>query len=103
MTNRPVTRAASRQRAWRTLPLLVVAIAALVAGAGAWDWLRPKDRPSVILITIDTLRADHLGSYGDREARTPTLDALAGRGARFANTVSHARTAATVASARRSV
>jgi choline-sulfatase len=90
MTNRRVTRPASRPRAWWTLPLLVLAIVALMAGAGAWRWLRPGDRPSVILITIDTLRADHLGSYGDREARTPTLDALAGRGVRFANAVSHA-------------
>lgn len=37
----------------------------------------------VLLITIDTLRADRLGSYGHREARTPTLDALARRGVRF--------------------
>ena len=38
---------------------------------------------SVLLITIDTLRADHVGAYGYRAARTPTLDALAARGARF--------------------
>ncbi len=34
---------------------------------------------SVVLVTIDTLRADVLGAYGGR-ARTPVLDALAGRG-----------------------
>ena len=33
-------------------------------------------------ITIDTLRADHVGAYGDATARTPTLDALARDGAR---------------------
>jgi arylsulfatase A-like enzyme/Flp pilus assembly protein TadD len=40
---------------------------------------------ALVLIVIDTLRADHLGSYGDTEARTPTLDALAARGVRFAD------------------
>jgi choline-sulfatase len=38
---------------------------------------------SVLLITIDTLRADHVGAYGATAARTPTLDALAREGARF--------------------
>jgi len=41
------------------------------------------DSPNVILITIDTLRADHVGCYGDRSAATPNLDALARAGARF--------------------
>ncbi|MDP8247444.1 MAG: sulfatase-like hydrolase/transferase [Candidatus Tritonobacter lacicola] len=31
---------------------------------------------NVLLITVDTLRADHIGKYGDREARTPVIDAL---------------------------
>jgi tetratricopeptide (TPR) repeat protein len=37
----------------------------------------------VLLITIDTLRADHVGAYGDAAAHTPTLDALARDGVRF--------------------
>ena len=41
--------------------------------------------PSLVLITLDTVRADHLGCYGDRQAITPWLDRLAGEGARFAN------------------
>jgi arylsulfatase A-like enzyme len=36
-----------------------------------------------LLITIDTLRADRLGSYGDTQARTPTLDRLAREGVLF--------------------
>ncbi|HEV2379800.1 MAG TPA: sulfatase-like hydrolase/transferase [Terriglobia bacterium] len=36
-----------------------------------------KTPPNFVLITIDTLRADHVGCYGDHEARTPNLDALA--------------------------
>ncbi len=39
--------------------------------------------PNVVLITIDTLRADHLGCYGYKEIKTPNIDALAADGARF--------------------
>ncbi len=39
--------------------------------------------PNVLLVTIDTLRADHVGAYGAREVETPTLDALAARGVLF--------------------
>lgn len=44
-------------------------------------------RPSVVLITLDTTRADHLGCYGASPAHTPTLDSLAARGVRFSNAV----------------
>ena len=40
--------------------------------------------PVVVLITLDTTRADHLGAWGYPHARTPNLDALAKRGTRFA-------------------
>jgi arylsulfatase A-like enzyme len=39
--------------------------------------------PSVLLVTIDTLRADRLGCYGDRAAKTPHADALARAGVLF--------------------
>ena len=48
----------------------------------ACGWLGVK-RPNVLLITLDTTRADHLGCYGDQDALTPALDALAARGALF--------------------
>src|ERR1700747_19078 len=41
-------------------------------------------RPSVFLITIDTLRADHVHCYGYDRIRTPALDQLAKEGVRFA-------------------
>ncbi len=42
-------------------------------------------RPRIILISIDTLRADHLGSYGDASGATPVMDVLAEKGLRFSN------------------
>ncbi|MBV9341504.1 MAG: sulfatase-like hydrolase/transferase, partial [Acidobacteria bacterium] len=39
--------------------------------------------PNVVVITIDTLRADHLGCYGYKQIRTPNLDSLASTGVRF--------------------
>ena len=42
-----------------------------------------KAAPNVVVITIDTLRADHIGCYGDKQIRTPNIDALAAEGARF--------------------
>ncbi len=52
-----------------------LSIALLVAGCGG----RPTDpaRPDVLLVTLDTLRADHVGVYGAPEGATPHLDALA--------------------------
>lgn len=41
------------------------------------------ERLSVVLVTLDTLRADRLGAYGYAQAETPHLDRLAGLGQRF--------------------
>ena len=42
-------------------------------------------QPPVVLITIDTLRADRLSSYGSDRVATPHIDRLAAEGIRFAN------------------
>jgi arylsulfatase A-like enzyme/Flp pilus assembly protein TadD len=42
-----------------------------------------KPQPNLVVITIDTLRADHLGCYGYKQIRTPNIDALAAESARF--------------------
>ncbi len=47
---------------------------------------RPSRRsspPNIFLITIDTLRADHVHCYGDEQIKTPALDGLAADGIRF--------------------
>src|SRR5947209_6656316 len=42
-----------------------------------------KPAPNIVLITIDTLRADHLGCYGYRQIKTPNIDGLAADGVLF--------------------
>ncbi|HUL14546.1 MAG TPA: sulfatase-like hydrolase/transferase [Terriglobales bacterium] len=44
-----------------------------------------KAPPNVVLFTLDTLRADHLGCYGDMAAETPNLDRISQDGVRFAH------------------
>jgi arylsulfatase A-like enzyme len=50
----------------------------------------PPPKPNVLLITIETLRADHVGSYGYRRNTTPNLDRLAREGARFEKAIAQA-------------
>lgn len=57
----------------------VSALAALVLLAGC---SRPEP-PNVLLITIDTTRADYLGCYGMEDAHTPVMDGLAAAGVQF--------------------
>lgn len=79
LTRSPHGRAAavSCRRAAARAALALLACASLGACSRA---PRPE---RVLLITVDTLRADRVGAYGDAQARTPTLDALAAAGARF--------------------
>jgi arylsulfatase A-like enzyme len=68
-----------------------VAAVALLALAACRDEPRTAPPPharagnglSVLLVTIDTLRADHLGAYGYGRRTSPAIDALARRGALF--------------------
>ena len=96
------TFAATRRLRWRvpepafrryaraaSLALLVALIA-----ASAWLWRRParllRDPGlSVLLITIDTLRADALGCYGRAGRHTPWIDRLAAGGVRFERAHAH--------------
>ncbi|HJS57990.1 MAG TPA: sulfatase-like hydrolase/transferase [Vicinamibacteria bacterium] len=69
----------------RRLIVLAISFLPLAAGA-ALGLLRPRSnsaRHSVLLVTLDTLRADRLGAYGNRDGLTPALDALAAGGTVF--------------------
>lgn len=48
------------------------------------------ERPSIIVVVLDTLRVDAVSAYGKIEGTTPTLDRLASEGARFENAFSAA-------------
>lgn len=60
----------------------------LVASSCGRDRARGATARNLLLITLDTLRADRLGSYGYAAAQTPHLDRLAARGLRFSNATS---------------
>jgi arylsulfatase A-like enzyme/tetratricopeptide (TPR) repeat protein len=47
-----------------------------------------RSKTNVLLITIDTVRADHIGCYGTNEVQTPTIDALARDGTMFERAIS---------------
>lgn len=64
----------------RNLPALLAGILALLL-AGC----RPEQPPNVLLISIDALRADRLGTYGNSRETSPFLDSLASRGILFEN------------------
>lgn len=66
----------------KLVPVLAAGLAALACGAPA---------PSgILLVTLDTTRADRLGAYGWRSARTPNLDRMAREGVLFENAVAPA-------------
>ena len=77
------------RRRWAVAAILLVAGAAAIAW---WHWSsrvsRPGDGP-IILISIDTLRADHLPVYGYRKVETPAIDALAREGVVFDHAYAH--------------
>src|SRR3954449_9564065 len=75
-----------------TFILVLVALGTGLAAVGGWRYARasaPVSGP-IILISIDTLRADHLPAYGYSGVKTPAIDALAADGAVFERAYSHA-------------
>lgn len=71
--------------------IVLIMVSALLLVAGIVFFLtrsRSAAKPApfnLLLITLDTTRADRIGCYGDLAARTPALDALARRGVLFQN------------------
>jgi arylsulfatase A-like enzyme/tetratricopeptide (TPR) repeat protein len=68
--------------------LVLALIAAACSGAPAPVTPAAPKRPNVVLVTLDTTRADRLGCYGYRLAQTDTLDRLAASGRRYARAYS---------------
>ena len=80
-----------RRGAWPLALAVLVLAASVVVGArlarrqGAPAGAQRKGPLNVLLVTLDTTRADRLGCYGYAAARTPRLDRLAAGGVRFDN------------------
>ena len=83
----------------RTAPWLVAACILAFAGIQGGKWLKERNAvaqlpaaapgaPNVLVIVVDTLRADHVSSYGYARPTTPNLDRLAQQGVRFQNAIS---------------
>lgn len=69
------------------VPLAALLAAAALCAQTAPAAQRPS-RPNVLLVTLDTTRADRIGAYGYTLAETPALDRLAREGVRFADATS---------------
>ncbi len=62
------------------LPIACISVTSANADpslAAAHTFPNPEPHPSISMITIDTLRADHLSCYGYRRIETPSIDKLA--------------------------
>jgi len=70
--------------------LLIVALAPAAAGLAWASEPEPPTPVNILLVTLDTTRADHIGCYGAEFASTPNLDALAREGVRFDEAISPA-------------
>ncbi|HYU44056.1 MAG TPA: sulfatase-like hydrolase/transferase, partial [Vicinamibacteria bacterium] len=82
-------KSARRAAAVAVTGLGVVALAMLPAAGCRGREVGPFADAPVVLVSIDTLRADHLAAYGYRAGRTPHLDALARDGVVFEDVYSH--------------
>jgi arylsulfatase A-like enzyme len=92
--------AEARRWLMRSFPVLVAAELILAGCVLGWDWLKERREvsrplpsgaaPNVLLIVLDTVRADHLSLYGYGRPTTPELERLATRGIHF----EHARATA---------
>jgi len=91
---------------WKRLIWILLGVIGLAAAAAVWS-LRtrpvrtsvgvdlgtlprgvPRNGLNLVVITLDTTRADRIGSYGARDVETPTIDRLANEGVLFEQAVS---------------
>ncbi len=84
------------QSSLKWLAGMAIAVFVVIQGGG---WIRERittsqlsepnsEAPNVIVIVVDTLRADHLSSYGYERETSPFMDSLAAEGVRFENAIS---------------
>jgi len=79
-----------KSRRWT---LLAIAVLIAAGGGTAWWFLRgraPAVPLNLVIVTLDTTRADRMGAYGNKEIETPAFDRIAREGVLFENAVSAA-------------
>jgi len=69
------------------LAAALILVASGCRDSGALEGALARERWNVVLISVDTLRADRLGCYGFGGVRTPAVDGLAAAGVRFGNCI----------------
>lgn len=85
----------------QTLPWIILGVITLVGGVQSWEYLHeasvlrslpPADgaKPNILLIVVDTLRADHLSTYGYAQDTSPNLSHIAGQGVTFDSAIAPA-------------
>ena len=90
---------AARQFWKKTAPLAILTFVLAFAGIQGEKWLRERSEtlklppaapgsPNVLCIVVDTLRADHVSSYGYSRPTSPNMDRIAAQGTLFENAVS---------------
>jgi arylsulfatase A-like enzyme len=79
------TRKGSSAKRYLIVGLMVAVVLVL---CGLFFLSRGKNRPNIILISIDTLRTDHIHGYGYGPPTTPVLDGLMERGTSFSQAIS---------------
>lgn len=79
---------------WIILMLIVLA-AILSVHSRAESLEKPGNKLNLLLITIDTLRADRLSCYGTEHLKTPNIDSVASRGTIFTRAFAHSVTTLT--------
>lgn len=72
-----LTRPHDRRTFLRTAGAGAAGIALAGGAAAIGARARRPDGPNVLVVVMDTVRADHVGAYGNRWMRTPNIDALA--------------------------
>lgn len=96
---RVVARAAEKlpvlasSRTWSAVLVVALAVVGVTAFARRAEdreiGANAAQRPSILFVTIDTLRADFVGCFGRAQARTPALDELAAHGVLFEHAQTH--------------
>ena len=66
-------------------PFFTLLCCGMLASCGKAPVGPPTVQPNLLMVTFDTLRADHLGAYGSEAGLTPNFDALAAQSVMFEN------------------